>query len=321
MAFLSRPNLRQLLTTLLYLAAVIASLLTFPQYVPLMTAGWLLAFAACVFLRRTGWLPLATCVVVLIVKQVPVSISLGLLIGGLAAIGAWRVWLARTGTESPRWSRLALGLLAAAWLNEAIWFWSGTQADTRRQLEIDRPIVCLGDSLTAYGYPQRLAERMEVPIVNLGQDGITIQDGIDRLEQIRGLRPTVVVIELGGHDYLHGHSLDQTEASMRRLIDGCREAGAAVVLVEVARGFISDPYRGYERRLAREYGLQLVPDTAMRNLVLYSPYAPPGLWLSSDWHYSNDGLHPNERGNNLLADYVEDALRASTIPPGAADRK
>ena len=74
-----------------------------------------------------------------------------------------------------------------------------------------------------------------------------------------------------------------------------------MLLCEVPRGFIFDPFFGLERELAREYDLDLVPDTMIRKLVLFSPYAPPGLWLPKNFRYSDDGLHPNAAGNRMLA--------------------
>ncbi len=72
--------------------------------------------------------------------------------------------------------------------------------------------------------------------------------------------------------------------------------------------FITDPFAALERQMAREKGLELIPDTAIRRLVLWSPYAPPGMWLRPESHLSDDGLHPNPRGNRMLAGYVAGAL-------------
>ena len=48
-------------------------------------------------------------------------------------------------------------------------------------------------------------------------------------------------------------------------------------------------------------------DGAIRQLVLWSPHAPPGMWLGEPY-CSDDGLHPNAAGNELLATRVADAL-------------
>lgn len=57
----------------------------------------------------------------------------------------------------------------------------------------------------------------------------------------------------------------------------------------------------------REHDLELVSDTAIRNLVLWSPHAPPGMWIGEPY-LSDDGLHPNTNGNKDLAERVAKAL-------------
>jgi len=64
---------------------------------------------------------------------------------------------------------------------------------------------------------------------------------------------------------------------------------------------------GLERELARQYDLELVADTAIRNLVLESPAGPIGIWTGGPY-LSDDGLHPNARGDTYLAQFVAEAL-------------
>jgi hypothetical protein len=78
--------------------------------------------------------------------------------------------------------------------------------------------------------------------------------------------------------------------------------------MEIPRGFITDPFSGLERELAREHDLELIPDGAIRKLILWSRFSPPGMWCDSSRHLSDDGLHPNQRGNKHLANCVVSAL-------------
>jgi acyl-CoA thioesterase-1 len=78
--------------------------------------------------------------------------------------------------------------------------------------------------------------------------------------------------------------------------------------MEIPRGLITDPFWGLERGLARRYDLELVSDSAIRRLVLWSPYGPPGMWLDPGSRLSDDGLHANARGNRLLAEQAAQAL-------------
>jgi len=130
---------------------------------------------------------------------------------------------------------------------------------------------------------------------------------LNRLPKIAEVNPQVVVIELGGHDFLQGRSRAATKENLERLIVAYREMGAEVVLVEIPRGFMTDPYAGVERELAHEYDVQVVPDSAIRQLVLWSPISPPGMWIAES-HLSDDGIRTNARGSRFLARYVADAL-------------
>jgi acyl-CoA thioesterase I len=117
------------------------------------------------------------------------------------------------------------------------------------------------------------------------------------------------VIELGGHD----HNADNkprsaTKANLAKLIEAFLDQDTAVILIEIPRGFIADPYDGLERELAAEYDLQLIDDSVIRRFVFNSPIIPPGMWLDPSRRYSDDGLHPNTLGNQHFAHVVSQSL-------------
>ena len=89
-------------------------------------------------------------------------------------------------------------------------------------------------------------------------------------------QPSIVVIELGGHDFLKKHSRQDTKKALKQLIEVCEASGARVVLCEIPRGFILDPFFGLEREIAREMDLDLIPDSMIRRLVLFSPFCSAG---------------------------------------------
>jgi lysophospholipase L1-like esterase len=301
------------------------SLLTFPAAVPWMVAGWLLWHTGLVMGGRPGWLPLAACAGILLVKRIPwmpgvIALGVAMLLAGV--LGALR---ARRG-HGPRakpsaWA--ALLMLWITWTAMALDWHASARRSRAPALHPTRPVVCLGDSLTAGaaphgGYPRDLQKLITVPVVNLGQPGITSADALQLLPALEKADPQVVVVELGGHDYLKGYGRASTKANLTRIIEASQRMGAVVVLVEIPRGVISDPYAGLERELARQHDLELISDTPIRWLVYWSPYAPPGMWLPSKWHFSDDGLHPNARGNRLLARYVAEALARLIGPESLA---
>lgn len=294
---------------------VIASLLTFPGAVPWMVGVWILMHTWIAVRGGPGWTPLVVGLAILMVKRGywPPSLYLLAVVMLLAAAsGRFSVPFV------PRGGALLVrrGSMIVLW---GVWGWlvCTWHADSHcgRPLLLDktRPVVCIGDSLTSGvppygGYPEDLAERLSVDVVNLGQAGITAEQALSSLPELLRARPQAVVIELGGHDYLRGRSRSATLAVLERIIAALRDAGVEIVLMEIPRGFVTDPYAGLERELARRYDLELISDSAIRQLVLFSPYAPPGMWMN-DRHLSDDGLHPNALGNSHLADRVADALR------------
>ena len=124
----------------------------------------------------------------------------------------------------------------------------------------------------------------------------------------------MVVIELGGHDFLRGYSRASTKANLQAIIDACRKIDAEVVLMEIPRAFISDPFWGLEREIAREEDVELIPDTAMRTLFLRSPLYPPGSWLGAPYLTDETGIHANAHGQKILAQSVADALQRMCGP-------
>lgn len=290
------------------LAAAI-SLITFPGGIPFMAAVWIACYTLSAARKRPAWLPLLACLVILLAKRIPWFPGMILLMVALASVGSMRLLKRpRTARLTSAADRIAMALLWLAWLAAYLDWRAAIHASGQAALSSNRPVVCLGDSLTASGYPDELGRMICVPVVNRGVDGITTGDALAMLPGILELRPQAIVVELGGHDYLRGHGEKACQGNLERIIESCLAAGVQLVLIEIPRGIASDPFRGLERRLARRFDLELVSDASLRGCVLLSPHAPPGMWLPASWHLSDDGLHPNDRGNAVLARKVRDAL-------------
>jgi lysophospholipase L1-like esterase len=197
--------------------------------------------------------------------------------------------------------------LAPAWIAMA-WTWSDAGHTTRRPALVpDRPIVCMGDSLSAGGYPGHLARRLSVPVVDKSAGGSRTPYGLRLLPEVLALRPQAVVLELGGNDFTMGKGRRETRANLETMIRAIRETGAEVFLFEIPRGFVYDSFWGIDRQLARQHDLELVHDGAIRQLVLFGPGSPLTSWSGRQLSY--DGLHPNDAGHAFLAGRVEASLR------------
>ena len=270
-----------------------------------MIAGWLAIAVGRLVRNQSAWPSLVLCLALVLIKRVDGSPGLILLMVNLLAAAA----LDGRSRRRPSWTpaaRVAMGVLVAGWMFLA-WEWPHAEHTSRRPALIpDRPIVCMGDSLSAGGYPRVLEKRLKVPVLDLAQGGITTADGVKQLPELIRLRPQAVVLELGGHDSLRGRSRAEARKNLEEIIHTARSLGAEVVLFEIPLGFVSDPYSGLDRELARREDLELLSDGAIRQLVYFSPFTPLGRWTGRILSY--DGLHPNEAGNAFLADRVEASL-------------
>lgn len=300
------PIARRLLA-LAWIVFVIAMLLAFPSHLTVLTAAIALVIFVCLLfqqIRQTAMVSLVAGAILLI-KTPSIQIDFVLMVAVFLASGVGYFWV----TSKLRWTALAITVAAVAFFGIK----RTLDAQASQGISLDqRPIVCLGDSLTEGkkgGYPAELQKLATQPVLNFGRNGYTTQMAInDLLPKILDAKPQLVVMELGGHDYKDGQPREQTKTRLRQIIQELTDADIEVVIVEIIHGLISDPYYGVERELAAEFDLQLIPDTIIRRFVYFSAIVPPGSWMDSSEHLSNDGLHPNKRGQVEFAKVVADAI-------------
>jgi lysophospholipase L1-like esterase len=89
-----------------------------------------------------------------------------------------------------------------------------------------------------------LSEKISVPVTGLSADGITTTDALKLIRDLKSAQPQAVIIELGGHDFLLGHSRSDTANNLIEIIHAGQSVGASVVLMEIPRGFITDAFHG-----------------------------------------------------------------------------
>jgi acyl-CoA thioesterase-1 len=172
-----------------------------------------------------------------------------------------------------------------------------------------RTIVCLGDSITAgvgagpgEAYPELLAARLGTEVINAGVSGETAAQGLARVDAVLAENPWLVVVELGGNDILHQVPPEQTERSLRGILDRLLAARVVPVLIEMDAPF-AGRYRDVYERLGDEYRVPVV-DGAVGEIL-------------RDRSLKSDEIHPNARGQKVLADAVAEMIE----PLIAARRK
>jgi len=277
------PIIRWLLV-LAWIVFILTTLLAFPSHLTVLTAAITLAIFGCLLFQQTSQAAWVVVVAgaILIAKTPSIQIDFILMVVAFLASGIIYFW----GASKLQWAALGITVVAVTFFG------------------IKRTLDAKG------GYPAELQKMVTQPVLNFGRNGYTTQMAIDDLlPKILDAKPQLVVMELGGHDYKDGEPRDQTKARLRQIIQELTDADIEVVIVEIIHGLISDPFYGVERELAAEFDLQLIPDTIIRRFVYFSEIIPPGRWMDQSEHLSEDGLHPNARGQVEFAKVVADAIR------------
>jgi acyl-CoA thioesterase-1 len=313
----ARSTASLLARTLALAAAGAASLLTFPAGVSWMIACWLTAISL-KSLRGRDTRPLvAACTAIVLLKGV--EWRMPLVVAALAAVCLAIVSRKSVSNDASKPGRLRrYAALAGLWL---AWLWfawdrhaAGSGSQTR-PLDGDRPVVLLGDSLTAginagEGCALPLSRLVAPQVVDLSSPGLTVAAALKKLPQLDALRPGIVVVELGGNDFMLGRPREDVRRDLEQIVLKARRSGAEVVLVAAPRGLVRDPYYEVELSLARQYDLQLVHDGVFRSVILLGRSFPLGRALGPPY-LTDDGLHPNRHGSLRVADAIADALCAA----------
>lgn len=165
-------------------------------------------------------------------------------------------------------------------------------------------IVVLGDSITAgYGlstqqaYPYLLSQKLDIPIINRGVSGNTTADGLERVsEDVLAEQPWLVIIGLGGNDFLKKVPKSETEANLRAIITQVQSEKAVTVLLGMNLGLFTDEYKDLYDAIAKDTGSLLIPQILKG--VIDNPR-----------HRQQDIIHPNAIGQEIIADRIAKAVK------------
>ena len=185
--------------------------------------------------------------------------------------------------------------------------------------KVSKRIVCLGDSLTAYGGAGgRYSDWLQLflsgyEVIDSGIGGDTLAGGLMRLEKdVLQWRPGVVIVELGANDYWQRRrTLQELQNDYEAIVSRCRQAGAKVLIVScfgngtrvdggcpewTQAGLALEDYAAglalIERGLVEKYHCGYVPDMQCG----ITPKGNPEQW--------SDSNHPNAVGNRIVADTI-----------------
>ena len=118
-----------------------------------------------------------------------------------------------------------------------------------------------------------------------------------------------MVIELGGHDFLNDNTRAETKANLKTIIDASRKMGAEVVLMDIPRAFISDPFWGLEGESRGKKTSSRSPTRRCGPFFFTARYFRPAVWRGEPYLTDErETPDPNAAGNEILADSVAAAL-------------
>ena len=202
--------------------------------------------------------------------------------------------------NSPRNVAIAAAVVLAA----AIWALSPSKYSKVTNLDSKgSAIIAFGDSLTmGYGavtgedYPARLTVLIGQTVLNAGVSGDTTDAALARLDaDVLEQTPRIVIIGLGGNDYLQSIPITTTEARLRTIVRKIHDAGAMAVLLGFRFPTLNANYDDMYRRVAKDEKALLIDD------ILDGILSDPKL--------KSDAIHPNARGYQLMAERIAGPLQ------------
>lgn len=169
-------------------------------------------------------------------------------------------------------------------------------------------IVFLGDSLTAglglstdQSYPAMIAKKLkdrgyDYEIVNAGVSGDTSAGGSRRLDWSLEGDVRALVVALGANDGLRGLPTGEMKKNLKVVLDRAKARNIPVVLT----GMEAPPNNGpeYTRDFRNVYA-----ELAQEYRVRFVPFLLLGVAGNASLN-QGDGIHPNARGAQIVADLV-----------------
>ena len=182
-------------------------------------------------------------------------------------------------------------------------------------------VVCIGDSLTAFGgaegrFSDWLGKSVPgVQFINKGIPGDTLFGGRKRFQRdVLAIGPDVVVIALGTNDFYQGaRAVPFLLADLEDMVGRAKEAGIEVVVASIFGGGDdeADAESGLiKRRLEFAAAIARMEEDVCRQYdCFYVPNIQGDIKPAGSEPYWDDAIHPSRAGNEFVAQRILPAVK------------
>ena len=180
--------------------------------------------------------------------------------------------------------------------------------------EENNSILIYGDSISAgYGMEKEsqwseslktlLSDKgFEISVYNRSVSGETTGGGLTRISRILDeLKPTFLLLELGGNDALRGYPPKKIYENLNKMIEASKERGIDVFLMQIR--ILPNYGKRYQTQFESIY-----PTLSKEKEVILLPFMLNDIALEKDLMLS-DGIHPNKDAQPLIAEIVFNSLK------------
>ena len=180
--------------------------------------------------------------------------------------------------------------------------------------EENNSILIYGDSISAgYGMEKEsqwseslktlLSDKgYKISVYNRSVSGETTGGGLTRISRILDeLKPTFLLLELGGNDALRGYPPKKIYENLNKMIKASKERGIDVFLMQIR--ILPNYGKRYQTQFEAIY-----PTLSQEKEVILLPFMLNDIALKKELMLS-DGIHPNEDAQPLIAEIVFNSLK------------
>ena len=180
--------------------------------------------------------------------------------------------------------------------------------------EENNSILIYGDSISAgYGMEKEsqwseslktlLSDKgFDISVYNRSVSGETTGGGLTRISRILDeLKPTFLLLELGGNDALRGYPPKKIYENLSKMIEASKERGIDVFLMQIR--ILPNYGKRYQTQFESIY-----PTLSKEKEVILLPFMLNDIALKKELMLS-DGIHPNKDAQPLIAEIVFNSLK------------